>query len=92
MEGRVAQGRGEAGFIRRIIEESRALADRILWFTSLVSRSAELPGLRRALQQAGAVEVRVVPMAQGQKQSRFLAWSFLSEADRKAWWATTPRL
>ena len=83
---------GEAGFIRRIIEESRALADRILWFTSLVSRSAELPGLRRALQQAGAVEVRVVPMAQGQKQSRFLAWSFLSEADRKAWWATTPRL
>ena len=76
---------GEAGFIRRIIAESRTLADRVLWFTTLVSRSAELPGLRRALQQAGAVEVRVVPMAQGQKQSRFLAWSFLAEADRKAW-------
>jgi len=57
----------------------------VLWFTSLVSRSAELPDLRRALQQAGAVEVRVVPMAQGQKQSRFLAWSFLSEGTRKAW-------
>ena len=57
----------------------------MLWFTCLVSRSAELPALRRTLQQAGAVEVRVVPMAQGQKQSRFLAWSFLDEAARKAW-------
>ncbi len=81
---------GEAGFIRRIIEESRTLADRVLWFTSLVSRSAELPGLRRALKQAGAVEVRVVPMAQGQKQSRFLAWSFQPEAARKAWWNAVP--
>jgi len=76
---------GERGFLRRMIAESRELADRVLWFTSLVSRSAELPGLRRALQQAGAVAVRVVPMAQGQKQSRFLAWSFLAEADRKVW-------
>ena len=77
---------GEAGFIRRLITESRDLSDQVLWFTTLVSRSAELPGLRRALHQAGAADLRTVPMAQGQKQSRFLAWTYLAEAERKTGW------
>lgn len=67
---------GEAGFLRRMAEESAALAAQVRWFTALVSSSANLPGLRRALRQVGAREVRTVPMAQGQKQSRFLAWTF----------------
>ncbi|WP_257311230.1 23S rRNA (adenine(1618)-N(6))-methyltransferase RlmF [Geothrix fuzhouensis] len=76
---------GEAGFVRRMIDESVTLAIRVGWFTTLVSSSANLPGLHRALRQAGAVEVRTVPMAQGQKQSRFLAWTFLEPEARAAW-------
>lgn len=76
---------GEAAFVGRMIAESRALGDRILWFTSLVSRSENLPALRRALRAAGPVAVRVVPMAQGQKRSRFLAWTFVPPGDREAW-------
>jgi 23S rRNA (adenine1618-N6)-methyltransferase len=76
---------GEAGFVRRMIAESAALATQVRWFTTLVSSSANLPGLRRALREAGAVEVRTVPMAQGQKQSRFLAWTFLDLEARKTW-------
>ncbi|WP_243318972.1 23S rRNA (adenine(1618)-N(6))-methyltransferase RlmF [Geothrix paludis] len=76
---------GEAGFVRRMIDESATLGTRVRWFTTLVSSSANLPGLQRALRQAGAVEVRTVPMAQGQKQSRFLAWTFLAPDARKAW-------
>ena len=77
---------GEAGFIRRMIAESRDLSDQVLWFTTLVSRSAELPGLRRALHQAGTADLRTIPMAQGQKQSRFLAWTYQTEAARKSGW------
>jgi 23S rRNA (adenine1618-N6)-methyltransferase len=76
---------GEAGFIARMGTESASLGDRVLWFTSLVSSSASLPAVQRALRGAGAWEIRVVPMAQGQKQSRFVAWTFLDPEARKRW-------
>ncbi|QKJ86514.1 23S rRNA (adenine(1618)-N(6))-methyltransferase RlmF [Paramixta manurensis] len=73
---------GETGFISRMIAESVTFARQCLWFTSLVSRKENLPALRRALETAGAREVRIVEMAQGQKQSRFIAWSFYEPAVR----------
>jgi 23S rRNA (adenine1618-N6)-methyltransferase len=76
---------GEAGFIQRMIAESLALRGQVRWFTTLVSSSALLPALQRALRQAGAGDTRVVPMAQGQKQSRFLAWTFLTTEQQTAW-------
>jgi 23S rRNA (adenine1618-N6)-methyltransferase len=76
---------GEAGFIRRMAAESARLPAQVLWFTSLVSSSASLPAVRRALHQAGAREVRTVAMAQGQKQSRFVAWTFLAPEARAEW-------
>lgn len=77
---------GEEGFIRRMIEESRTLAPRVLWFSSLVARSERLKGIRRALSAAGVVESREVAMAQGQKQSRFIAWSWHDAPARRTWW------
>lgn len=68
---------GETGFIRRMIDESVGLGDRVRWFTTLVSSSESLPMVQRALRQAGALETRTVPMAQGQKRSRFVAWTFV---------------
>ena len=67
---------GEVGFISRMITESITLGEQVRWFTSLVSSSASLPNLHRLLRQVEARAIRTVPMAQGQKQSRFLAWSF----------------
>ena len=69
---------GEAGFLRRMVEESVALGPQVRWFTTLVSSSGTLPGLHRLLRQVGARDIRTVAMAQGQKQSRFVAWSFLA--------------
>ena len=40
---------GELGFIRRMIAESRGLAGRVGWFTTLVSSREHLPPLERAL-------------------------------------------
>jgi 23S rRNA (adenine1618-N6)-methyltransferase len=79
---------GEAGFIRRMIAESAGLRERVRWFTTLVSSSASLPAVHRALRQVEARDIRTVPMAQGQKQSRFVAWSFLDAEGRRAFPST----
>lgn len=76
---------GEAGFIARMIQESVAYKDRCFWFTSLVARKENLAAVYRALDKAGAVQVKTVEMAQGQKVSRFVAWSFLEPAQVDFW-------
>ncbi|MNG28273.1 Ribosomal RNA large subunit methyltransferase F [compost metagenome] len=68
-----------------MIAESREVAQQVLWFTSLVSKGGNLEQIERALKKSGAAEVRTVSMAQGQKQSRFVAWSFLDAEQRAAW-------
>lgn len=73
---------GETGFVGRMVAESGRRPDLCLWFTSLVARSASLPGLKAALREAGAARVRVIPMGQGQKESRILAWSFAGAGAR----------
>jgi len=67
---------GELAFIRTLIAESARYPQACLWFTSLVAKSEHLPPLKEALTKAGAVRQRVIPMSQGQKQSRILAWSY----------------
>ncbi|WP_313129024.1 23S rRNA (adenine(1618)-N(6))-methyltransferase RlmF [Pseudescherichia vulneris] len=76
---------GEVAFISKMIAESQAFGRQVLWFTSLVSRGENLPPLYRALTAAGAVKVVKKEMAQGQKQSRFIAWTFLDETQRRRW-------
>ncbi|MDX1724227.1 MAG: 23S rRNA (adenine(1618)-N(6))-methyltransferase RlmF [Pseudomonas sp.] len=76
---------GEAAFVSRLIAESAQHAQQVLWFSSLISKASNLPGVYSALKKAGALEVRTVEMAQGQKQSRFVAWTFLTPQQRQDW-------
>ena len=76
---------GEAAFVRRMIRESAQIADRAYWFSTLIAKSEHLADARKQLERAGAQNVRVVAMAQGNKQSRFVAWTFLDAAQREAW-------
>ncbi|GLY63137.1 23S rRNA methyltransferase [Pectobacterium brasiliense] len=76
---------GESAFIGQMIKESAGFARQCLWFTSLVSRKENLPEIYRALEAVDAEKVRTIDMAQGQKQSRFVAWSFLDTAARARW-------
>jgi 23S rRNA (adenine1618-N6)-methyltransferase len=76
---------GEAAFVGRMIEESAEYRTRVRWFSSLVAKSEHRAALHRRLHQAGAQDVREVPMAQGSKQSRFIAWTFLDTAQHEAW-------
>jgi 23S rRNA (adenine1618-N6)-methyltransferase len=69
---------GELGFITRMIAQSVEVRERCGWFTTLVATSGHLRRIESAAREAGAVEVRVIDMAQGQKRSRILAWRFAS--------------
>lgn len=76
---------GEIRFVSQLVAESAAHGQQVLWFTSLVSKASNLPGIEAALKKAGAVEQRVVAMGQGQKQSRMVAWTFQDAEARKLW-------
>ncbi len=74
---------GEVAFIKKMIAESAQFARQVKWFTTLVSRGENLPPLYRALTDVGAVKVVKKEMAQGQKQSRFIAWTFMDNDKRR---------
>ena len=76
---------GEVGFIRKMIVESVLFKSQCFWFSSLVSKSSNLPFIFKALESAGPYEVRQLEMAQGQKISRFVAWTFLSPEEQLQW-------
>jgi 23S rRNA (adenine1618-N6)-methyltransferase len=63
--------------VGRMIEQSVDFRAQCRWFTTLVSKSAHLPRLERALADVSAAEVRTIGMGQGRKQSRILAWTFM---------------
>lgn len=76
---------GEAEFVRRMIKQSSELPDRCLWFSSLISKKENLYGIYKALKKTEAKEVRTIEMAHGQKQSRIVAWTYLSEQQGAEW-------
>jgi 23S rRNA (adenine1618-N6)-methyltransferase len=73
---------GEVKFIANMIEESKTFANQVLWFSSLVSKKDNLEPLTRALGKARVADYKIVEMAQGQKVSRFIAWSFVKAGER----------
>lgn len=76
---------GELAFISKMIEESALFSSQILWFTCLVSKQENLFKLTSLLNKVKAVEVKTIDMAQGQKISRILAWTFIPKEKRKDW-------
>ena len=76
---------GEIGFITQMIYESAKYPLQVLWFTTLVSKKENLPNIYKTLTKVQAVEIKTIEMSQGQKTSRIVAWTFLSESQRKNW-------
>ncbi|WNC67687.1 23S rRNA (adenine(1618)-N(6))-methyltransferase RlmF [Thalassotalea nanhaiensis] len=78
---------GELKFIRKMINESKQYQQQVLWFSCLVSKSENVKPLKLALKKSKAVQIKVIKMAQGNKISRFIAWSFLSIEQQQHWCA-----
>lgn len=70
---------GEKKFIKMMVKESKQFSNSCLWFSTLVSKETNLPSIYDALQKVNASTVKTIPMGQGNKKSRIVAWSFLSK-------------
>ncbi|EGU39556.1 putative SAM-dependent methyltransferase [Vibrio ichthyoenteri ATCC 700023] len=82
---------GEASFVKNLAFESEKFAMQVLWFTTLISKKENVRWLCKNLEKVGAKQVTIVEMSQGQKISRFVAWSFKDKTQRAAWLALKSR-
>lgn len=76
---------GEERFVRNMIRQSRQYRNSCFWFSSLISKQANLKSIYEALDKAEAFEVKTLPMGQGNKTSRIVAWTFLDKEQQKDW-------
>lgn len=76
---------GEANFIRNMALESQHFSSQVLWFSTLISKKENVRWMRKNLEKAAAAEIKLVEMSQGQKISRFIAWTFMDKEQRVQW-------
>lgn len=67
---------GEKAFLHTYLYESSQLPDVSKWFTSLVSKKENVESLETSSKKLGAKEFKVIPMHQGNKVTRIVAWRF----------------
>lgn len=76
---------GEVLFIKKMIRQSALYKHNVLWFTTLVSKKESLNPIYKILKQIQPVEIKTIEMQQGQKISRFVAWTFFDKQGQKDW-------
>ena len=76
---------GESKFVQDMVRQSKFFSLQCFWFSASVSKQSHLKGISEALKHAGAVEVKTIPMGQGNKAGRIVAWTFLSPELQKDW-------
>jgi len=76
---------GEVQFVKKMIEESVQFTTSVFWFSSLISKDTNLEKVYNVLKKAGAISVKTIPMGQGNKISRLVAWTFLNAEQQKKW-------
>jgi len=76
---------GEKAFLHNYLYESSLFKNQCFWYTSLVSKKENMKSMQRSLKKLGATDFKIIPMTQGQKISRIVAWTFLTKDDQKLW-------
>jgi 23S rRNA (adenine1618-N6)-methyltransferase len=79
---------GEKRFVAKMIVESKKFSHSCFWFSALVSKESNLKYIATTLKQVEAIEVKTIPMGQGNKKSRIVAWTFLGQEEQKKWMST----
>lgn len=74
---------GEEAFVLNMAQESKDFASQVIWFSTLLSKKDNIRPLRKRLEKLGATDIVIQEMSQGQKKSRFLAWTFMSKDQRQ---------
>jgi len=68
-----------------MISQSKLLPTSCFWFSTLISKQTHLKNAYTALNKAEATEIKIIPMSQGNKTSRILAWTFLTPEQQREW-------
>ena len=76
---------GEEKFIENMIRQSKLFSSNCLWFSTSVSKQSHLRSIYSALEKVEAIEVKTIPMGQGNKSGRIVAWTFFTPEDKKEW-------
>jgi 23S rRNA (adenine1618-N6)-methyltransferase len=76
---------GEVRFVKDMVRQSKPFKSSCFWFSTLISKQSHLSVIYEALKKAEVSEVRTIPMGQGNKTSRIVAWTFLSIEEQKHW-------
>ena len=76
---------GEKTFINNYIYESSLFKKQCFWFSTLVSKKENVRPIKVALKKLKATEIKMIPMHQGNKITRIVAWTFLTNEEQKNW-------
>jgi 23S rRNA (adenine1618-N6)-methyltransferase len=76
---------GEATFVKNLIEQSHTHRNSCLWFSTLLSKQTNLKSAYYELNKLAASEVKTIPMGQGNKISRVVAWTFMDKEQKMKW-------
>jgi len=79
---------GELTFITNMAFESRKMAKNCYWFTTLVSKQANLKSIYKLLHKLEVTQTKTIVMGTGNKTAHVVAWTFLSDEERNTWRAT----
>lgn len=67
---------GEKAFLHNYLYQSSLFKENCTWFTSLVSKKENVESLQKSSKKLGATAFKVIPMHQGNKVTRIVAWTF----------------
>jgi len=69
---------GEKQFLKDMVYQSRKYGHQVGWFTTLVSREAHIPAIRKSIESVKASRAKIIVLGTGNKTSRIVAWKFES--------------
>src|SRR5450759_3258707 len=76
---------GEEKFIGDMIYQSKQFSTSCFWFSTLISKETNLKNAYKDLKTVEAAEIKTIPMSQGNKISRIVAWTFLTREQQNKW-------
>lgn len=76
---------GEIRFVDEMVRESRQFSTSCFWFSTLISKESNLTSVYDSLRKVNPADVKTIPMGQGNKISRIVAWTFLNREEQAGW-------
>jgi len=67
---------GEKAFLHNYLYQSSLYKDTSVWFTSLVSKKETIESLQKSGEKLKVKTMKIIPMHQGNKITRIVAWQF----------------